>query len=557
MSELSPNSSATSDFLAAYQKATVQEILLRLQGKSSQLLSYNEVAEKLKLQARSDRGVQMIPLEAIVGSVGRYTDFTRTFLPRNYNDKERWVRVKALFDDPHGSGYPPIDVYKVSDVYFVLDGNHRVSIARQEGWQSIQANVIEIKTSIHLTPDTQPDELIIKAEYADFLTETSIANQRPNVDLSVTIPGQYEKLTQQIHIHRYYAWTDKQHSLSFDEAVLDWYDAIYIPLAETIRDRGLMRGFPNRTITDFYLWVTEHRDTLQKELGWAIRSQAVADVLAQQSGHAPSSLETGTWRKSKLMERYTEKLFKDILVPLSGEDKSWYALEQALKVAQREGAVLQGLHVAENEQLLNTPKVLALQEQFGKSCQAVDVRGMLALEVGDPTRKILERSRLADLVVIKISYPPSAGISGLASPLRTIIDRASRPILALPAGPSPMQNALLAFDGSSRAKEALFLATYLAEQWNTRLTVFTALENKKLTAIIQNEARDYLEFHEIEANYLIEPGANDSLDQVIEEHGIDLLLMGAYSGSALKEVFTGSAVNWMLRNTKIPILICK
>jgi nucleotide-binding universal stress UspA family protein len=101
------------------------------------------------------------------------------------------------------------------------------------------------------------------------------------------------------------------------------------------------------------------------------------------------------------------------------------------------------------------------------------------------------------------------------------------------------------------------LATYLAEQWNTRLTVFTALENKKLTAIIQNEARDYLEFHEIEANYLIEPGANDSLDQVIEEHGIDLLLMGAYSGSALKEVFTGSTVNWMLRNTKIPILICK
>lgn len=557
MQDSSYYNSAIHDFQSAHQKATIGEVLSRLQGKSNDLLSYDEVAEKLKLQARSDRGVQMIPIDAIVGSVGRYTDFTRTFLPRNPSDKERWVRVKAMLDDPQGQGYPPIDVYKVSDVYFVLDGNHRVSIARQEGWTSIQANVIEIKTNIHLSPDTEPDDLIIKAEYAEFLGQTGIAEQRPNVDLSVTVPGQYEKLTQQIHIHQYYAWVDKQLQISFEDAVLDWYDNIYIPFAETIRDRGLMRWFPNRTVTDFYLWVSEHRETLQKELGWTIRPQAIAEALAQKSGGAAESLETGTWRKSKLVDRYTEKLFKDILVPVSGEGDSWLAVEQALMVAQREGAALQGLNIAESQQVIDSLRSQALQTRFNKNCQDANVHGILAFEIGEPTRKILERSLLADLIVLKIAHPPSTGIPGLASPLRTIIAGASRPILALPGGTSPMQNALLAFDGSSRAKEALFLAAYLAEQWHTRLTVYTAQENTKLGQSIQDEAREYLEFHEINADFIYQPGIGETLEKAIEERNIDLLLMGGYSGSAIKELFIGSTVNLMLREIKIPILICK
>ena len=111
--------------------------------------------------------------------MGRYTDFTRTFLPRRPEDKERWARVKAAMEDPVGKGVPPIEVYKVGDTYFVLDGNHRVSIARQEGTKSIEAHVIEVKTDIPVTPDLQPDDLIIKAEYADFLEKTEIKEFDP------------------------------------------------------------------------------------------------------------------------------------------------------------------------------------------------------------------------------------------------------------------------------------------------------------------------------------------------------------------------------------------
>ena len=145
---MSPNpyqlNAALSDFRSARQRAGLEEVLARVRGRSNDLLSYDEVAEKLRLRARSDAGIQSIPVAAIIGSAGRYTEFTRTFLPRNAEDKERWARVKAVSQDPETS-FPPIEVYKVGEAYFVIDGNHRVSIARQEGTATIEAHVIEVQ----------------------------------------------------------------------------------------------------------------------------------------------------------------------------------------------------------------------------------------------------------------------------------------------------------------------------------------------------------------------------------------------------------------------------
>src|SRR5688572_11213903 len=109
---------AVQDFQSAHLRAKLQGVLARITGKSNELLSYEEVASKLKLQGRSDKGIQTIPVNAIVGSVGRYTDFTRTFLPRRAEDQSRWANVKAATTDPAGEGLQPIEVYKVSEVYF-------------------------------------------------------------------------------------------------------------------------------------------------------------------------------------------------------------------------------------------------------------------------------------------------------------------------------------------------------------------------------------------------------------------------------------------------------
>ncbi|HTP00504.1 MAG TPA: ParB N-terminal domain-containing protein, partial [Anaerolineales bacterium] len=326
---------AIQDFQAARQRAAMQEILARFTGKSTQLLSYEDVAEKLRLQGRTERGIRTIPLDAIVGSVGRYTDFTRGFLPRREEDRQRWVRLKTAMED--GLDVPPIEVYKVGEVYFVVDGNHRVSIARQLGATTIEARVIELNTVIRLTPDVQADDLIIQAEYAEFLDATRLHELHPGVDLSVTSCCQYDTLMAHIHAQQYLIQDETSHggTVSLQEAAACWYDNDYTPLAEAIRDRGLLRGFPGRTITDLYIWISENRAALEQELGWEIRSDAAAtDLILQRSARD----EAGSWRRARTVSRYIDHLFTEILVPLSGAPESWDALEQAIAIAQREEA---------------------------------------------------------------------------------------------------------------------------------------------------------------------------------------------------------------------------
>jgi hypothetical protein len=172
------------DFYQARRQANFEKSLSFLTGKSAELLSFNEVVKTLKITGFSLRKLQEIPLDKIVGSVGRYADFTRRFLPKRNSDKVRWSRVKSLVTGLRGA--PPIEVYQIDQVYFVIDGNHRVSVARQLGVKCIEAYVTNIRTAIPLTTDTQPDDLIINAEYKEFLERTRLDELRPGMDLTVT-----------------------------------------------------------------------------------------------------------------------------------------------------------------------------------------------------------------------------------------------------------------------------------------------------------------------------------------------------------------------------------
>jgi nucleotide-binding universal stress UspA family protein len=545
---------AINDFQAARLKAGIQEVLARITGKSTKLLSYEEVAEKLKLRIRVERGVQHIPLDAIVGSVGRYTDFTRTFLPRSDKDQERWSHVKAAFMES-STGLPPIEVYKVGEAYFVVDGNHRVSIARQEGMISIEGHVVELKTDMPLTPNVQPDDLIIKAEYIEFLEKTRIHESHPNADLGVTSCCQYEKLMEQIHICQYLLQEERRQDISLQDAAANWYDTIYIPLAEAIRDRGLLRGFPNRTITDLYLWISENRAALEKELGWETQSDiAATDLILERSVKS----ESGSWRKAHTIARYTDHLFEDILVPLSGYKESWDSLDQAILIAQRENARLHGLHIVDTKEDAESADSLGVKARFDQTCKDANVEGSLAIDIGDITTRICERAVLTDLIVLKITNPPSTGISALQSPFRTIIEKSSRPLLTVPTTAHQFNRALLSYDGTERAKEALFVATYLAETWKTELVVFTATQGTKLKADIQDYVRRYLDLHEVEARYVIsDHSATDYLKKTVEDYNVDLVLMGSHGGSILQQVFIGSALDYMLRESNVPTFICR
>jgi len=546
---------AISDFVAARQQAALQSVMAQVTGKSSELLSFAEVAQKLKLTPGAELGRRDIPLDAIVGSVGRYTDFSRTFLPLHDYDKVRWAEVKTAVESQEG--VPPIDVYKVGEVYFVRDGNHRVSVARRLGATSIEANVIEVPTKVALTPEVEPGDLILKAEQAAFLERTCLNEFLPGVDFTLTEPGQYARLQEHIEVHRYYMGLDQKREVSDREAVEHWYKTVYLPLVLAIRDAGVLRGFPGRTETDLYLWVAEHRAALEEELGWHIRPEAAVTDLAVRRRAADAEMTAvGGWRKSKISDRYTDRLFADILVPLNGETESWQALDQALLIARREAAAVHGLHVVAAEADAESDAARAIRAQFKKQCERAGVPGSLVVEQGEIARKICERALLTDLVVLNVAHPP-AGLGSLGSGLRTIIWRCARPILAVPGWSTPVDRAMLAFDGSPKAREALFVATYVAERWQTALTVVSAIDGARVTPAVLADVQRYLDLHEVTADLLSVSGPiAEALLTAAGERGINLLMLGGYGANPVKEVILGSTVNRVLREVHCPVFIC-
>jgi hypothetical protein len=249
-------------------KAQVADLMGKITGADTDLVSYDTVASRLRARQQIEMGTRMVPLDEIVGSVGRYRDFTRTFLPRAAINPERWARVDAIMHSLEG--YLPIELYKIGRVYFVRDGNHRVSVARANGFTHIEAYVTEIETDVDLTlDDFERDQWIIKIERAEFLKQTDLDKLRPGNNVVLTEPGRYKILRRHITVHQYFLGLDRERAgnlepVEWPEAVMSWYDNIYLPVVEAIREHKLMVSFPQRTETDLYLWIAYHREELAK-----------------------------------------------------------------------------------------------------------------------------------------------------------------------------------------------------------------------------------------------------------------------------------------------------
>ncbi|HKZ68684.1 MAG TPA: universal stress protein [Anaerolineales bacterium] len=556
--------SALSDFRQARQQAALQEILARFTGKSAALIPFDEAYKKLKAVGMIDRGLKEIPVDAIVGSVNRYADFTRSFLPRHDSDAQRWATVKAITSDPSGSGLPPIEVYQIGNAYFVSDGNHRVSVAKQMGVPTVEAYVTELHTRVSLSASASFEELILKSEHVEFLERTRLDASRPDSDFTVTVPGEHVKLEVQIEAHQKCLAEENGEAISTEEAALRWYDEVYLPIVISIRDRGILRDFPDRTETDLYLFIAEHRADLEAELGWAVRPEAAAESLvAQPTGGLLRALADGPapgqWRQTKLEDRYTDRLFADILVALNGEEVGWYGLAQALVVARREGSRIKGLYVVHSDSQKENEAVQEMRVLFDRQCAESGVEGSLAVEAGEVATTICNRALLADLVVLNLSHPPtSQRLARLSHGIRTIIRRCARPILAVPGIATPLSNALLAFDGSPKAKEALFVATYFAEQWKSPLVIATVIESDASREAV-DFAHRYLDMHEVGAAFVEceNKSWSEAILKIAAERQCDLFIMGGYGASPVVEAMRGSSVDDVLRESDKPMLICR
>ena len=258
---------AERDFGEARARAFWNDVASFLARRPNELLSFDAVRSSLPIYGQSYRGVQEVPVSQIVGTTtNRYADFDRAFLPSQARTKMRWKKIDEL--RLRDVNLPPIQLYQVGNVYFVRDGHHRVSVARQMGQEFIDAEVIEMQTRTPLTNDLKrldPSNLEALGEYASFLEKTQLDKLRPDIHLDFSQPGGYARLLEHIVVHQYFLGLDYQRDVSWEEAVTDWYNFIFTPIANLIRERNMLREFPKRTEADLYLWITDHHWTLHHQ----------------------------------------------------------------------------------------------------------------------------------------------------------------------------------------------------------------------------------------------------------------------------------------------------
>jgi nucleotide-binding universal stress UspA family protein len=546
------------DFRRARRQANLREALGHLLGESRELLSYEEVRHKLHAVESGVEMLEQIPLDAIVGSVGRYNDFSRGFFPLQDSDEQRWARVRLAVTGQQG--VPPIEVYQLGDAYFVKDGNHRVSVARQLGTRDIQAYVTPVKTRVPFTADDEAEDLILKEEHTSFLEETRLDELRPGADLSVTVPGQYQILLEHIEVHRYFMGLDEERSIPYQEAVEHWHDTVYLPVVDSIRRYGLLRGFENRTETDLYLWLAEHRARLRHELGWDLSSETIAENLGADRGLALERrprVATVRAASGQQVPRSGERMFDDILVALSGTDVCWRALEHALMVAKREEARLYGLHVISSDKERFHPRSQEVRETFEMRCRQAGVEAQFNFSIGRVVDRILESASWVDLVVANLVHPPGPGLAArLSSGYQQLLRRSPRPLLAVPGADGSFTRVLLAYNASAKSEEALFVAAYIASRWRVPLVVVTVEELAWPGGKALDKARRYLEAYQLEASYLKERG---SVAEVVvgaaDEYECDLILMGSYRYNRWFETVLGGLLERVLRESERPVLI--
>jgi hypothetical protein len=262
-SELSAR--ARADFSRARFRAFFNRVWSVISGQPIDLLSYNDVKEKLLVGGPIYRGLETVRIDQIAGSLNRYHQFDRAFFPTKDETAARWQNIsRAFYED---ISLPPVVLYKVGQVYFVVDGHHRVSVARQKGQEFIEAEVRECATKVDITKNIKPEDLEILGTKVQFLERTRLDQIRPDSDLTLTIPDGFSRMLEHIAVHRYFMGLDWERDISEREAIEHWYDTVYLPIVQIIRDSKIMKEFPGKTETDLYLWVLDHQHYLAENMG--------------------------------------------------------------------------------------------------------------------------------------------------------------------------------------------------------------------------------------------------------------------------------------------------
>jgi hypothetical protein len=226
------------------------------------ILPFDEVVTALGRRGERRLGLQTLRLDTIVGTVDSTRDFDRRFRPTSDRVRERWERLALA--QRRGEPIPPIDVYRVGDMHFVIDGHHRVSIAMATGAKTIEAYVTEVLTQLPPTGIRGRRDLLVKSYERIFRARVPL----PAADLAkitVTDPWSYAVLGEMVEAWGCRCMQDKGRFLNRAEIARHWYTQEYVPVVRMLRTAGLIGS---RTEAEAYMRVAAERYRLILTHDW-------------------------------------------------------------------------------------------------------------------------------------------------------------------------------------------------------------------------------------------------------------------------------------------------
>jgi hypothetical protein len=260
-----PRLDAQNDFLRARRRAAASRVAARLRGEPGDVrmvLPYEEVIEALGFVSERSAGIEVVALDAIVGTVDRERDFDRSFRPTSGRVRSRWENIAAAMR--RGEPLPPVDLVRIGEIYFVRDGHNRVSVARALGRRDIEAYVTEVTTRVGAGKKITLADLPFKSHERVFFERVPLpANARDEIQL--TDPWDYARLAEHVEAWGFRTSQERHEAISRRETAFQWLENEYRPVVAMLREADLVG---NRTETEAYMRVSAERYRLIRTHRW-------------------------------------------------------------------------------------------------------------------------------------------------------------------------------------------------------------------------------------------------------------------------------------------------
>jgi uncharacterized ParB-like nuclease family protein len=257
---------AQNDFMRARRRAIISKLIARLRGEPGDValvLPYEEVIAALGLESERSIGLQVVPLDQIVGSVGRGRDFDRRFRPTSGRSRGRWEQIAAAAR--RGESVPPVDLVKVGQLYFVRDGHHRVSVARALGRSDIDAYVTEVITRVDPDQALKLSDLPLKSHERVFFERVPLPSSA-RAEIQLTDPDDYDELAEAVEAWGFRVMQSQGEPLDRKHTAELWLENEYRPVVAMLREAGLIG---HSTDTEAYMNISAERYRLLRTHEWS------------------------------------------------------------------------------------------------------------------------------------------------------------------------------------------------------------------------------------------------------------------------------------------------